>query len=191
MNLAGWLADWVDAAVVGFARTEQSVSATLPPARCRCYHGSKQDHHNAPHSGGGAEQHSGPWTCWLLKVFSLAVSCLVWPVLKTNTNSLLSRPAILKDALLWRRDVRREPGWWSNIRDFTSNATHRCNGQGGDLASRTITLEGKRFYLDVKENQRGRFIKIAEMSADGRKEGRQWMILELKIIIGLEMTPWC
>jgi len=39
----------------------------------------------------------------------------------------------------------------------------------GDLASRTITLEGKRFYLDVKENQRGRFIKIAEMSADGRK----------------------
>jgi len=41
--------------------------------------------------------------------------------------------------------------------------------QGGDLASRTITLEGKRFYLDVKENQRGRFIKIAEMSADGRK----------------------
>jgi len=47
-------------------------------------------------------------------------------------------------------------------------------GQGqGDLASRTITLEGKRFYLDVKENQRGRFIKIAEMSADGRKERRQ------------------
>merc|ERR1712106_923265 len=26
-----------------------------------------------------------------------------------------------------------------------------------------------RFYLDVKENQRGRFIKIAEISADGRK----------------------
>ena len=30
-------------------------------------------------------------------------------------------------------------------------------------------MEGKRFYLDVKENQRGRFIKIAEISADGRK----------------------
>ena len=30
-------------------------------------------------------------------------------------------------------------------------------------------LESKRFYLDVKENQRGRFIKIAEISADGRK----------------------
>merc|ERR1711878_32695 len=45
---------------------------------------------------------------------------------------------------------------------------HGGNHQG-DLASRTITLEGNRFYLDVKENQRGRFIKIAEMSADGRK----------------------
>merc|ERR1712014_39027 len=42
-------------------------------------------------------------------------------------------------------------------------------GAQGDLASRTLVLESKRFYLDVKENQRGRFIKIAEMSADGRK----------------------
>jgi len=42
-------------------------------------------------------------------------------------------------------------------------------GAQGDLASRTLVLESKRFYLDVKENQRGRFIKIAEISADGRK----------------------
>merc|ERR1711892_263129 len=42
-------------------------------------------------------------------------------------------------------------------------------GAQGDLASRTLSLENKRFYLDVKENQRGRFIKIAEISADGRK----------------------
>merc|ERR1712130_832508 len=42
-------------------------------------------------------------------------------------------------------------------------------GGQGDLASRTLVLESKRFYLDVKENQRGRFIKIAEISADGRK----------------------
>ena len=39
----------------------------------------------------------------------------------------------------------------------------------GDLASRNLVLESKRFYLDVKENKRGRFIKIAEISADGRK----------------------
>ena len=43
-------------------------------------------------------------------------------------------------------------------------------GAQGDLASRTLVLESKRFYLDVKENKRGRFIKIAEISADGRKE---------------------
>jgi len=42
-------------------------------------------------------------------------------------------------------------------------------GTQGDLASRNLVLESKRFYLDVKENQRGRFIKIAEISADGRK----------------------
>lgn len=40
---------------------------------------------------------------------------------------------------------------------------------GGDLASKTLVLENKRFYLDVKENNRGRFIKFAEISADGRK----------------------
>ena len=38
-----------------------------------------------------------------------------------------------------------------------------------DLASRTIFLDPKRFYLDVNENQRGRFLKIAEVSPDGRK----------------------
>jgi len=40
---------------------------------------------------------------------------------------------------------------------------------GGDLASRSLVLENKRFYLDVKENPRGRFIKMAEISPDGRK----------------------
>lgn len=49
-----------------------------------------------------------------------------------------------------------------------SEDVHRSGG-GGDLASRTLVLENKRFYLDVKENARGRFIKIAEISADGRK----------------------
>ena len=42
-------------------------------------------------------------------------------------------------------------------------------GGSGDLASRTLVLESKRFYLDVKENARGRFIKMAEISSDGRK----------------------
>lgn len=53
---------------------------------------------------------------------------------------------------------------------YSDSASDEGHGGGqGDLASRTLSLESKRFYLDVKENQRGRFIKIAEISADGRK----------------------
>merc|ERR1719147_32021 len=53
---------------------------------------------------------------------------------------------------------------------YSDSASDEGHGGGqGDLASRTLVLESKRFYLDVKENQRGRFIKIAEISADGRK----------------------
>ena len=40
-----------------------------------------------------------------------------------------------------------------------------------DLASRTLIVESKRFYLDVKENKRrGRFIKLAEISSNGQKD---------------------
>jgi len=43
-------------------------------------------------------------------------------------------------------------------------------GRGEDeLASRSITIQNKRFYLDVKQNSRGVFIKIAEVLMDGSK----------------------
>ena len=58
-------------------------------------------------------------------------------------------------------------------------------GAQGDLASRTLVLESKRFYLDVKENKRGRFIKIAEISADGRKEKHFTGSFDLEMIWGL------
>ena len=34
-----------------------------------------------------------------------------------------------------------------------------------ELASKMVYIQNKRFYLDVKENMRGRFIKIAEVSS--------------------------
>lgn len=37
------------------------------------------------------------------------------------------------------------------------------NNQGEELATRTISIQAKRFYLDVKQNNRGRFIKFAEV----------------------------
>ena len=37
-------------------------------------------------------------------------------------------------------------------------------GGQGDLASRTLVLESKRFYLDVKENRRGNVLKAFEIA---------------------------
>lgn len=39
-------------------------------------------------------------------------------------------------------------------------------GQAGEqeLASKMLQIQSKRFYLDVKQNRRGRFIKVAEVS---------------------------
>jgi len=38
-----------------------------------------------------------------------------------------------------------------------------------ELSSRSLSIQGKRFYVDVKQNPRGRFIKIAEVLPDGSK----------------------
>ena len=37
------------------------------------------------------------------------------------------------------------------------------------MASQLVQIQSKRFYIDVKENQRGRFIKLAEVGVGGRK----------------------
>ena len=33
-----------------------------------------------------------------------------------------------------------------------------------ELATKMLQIQSKRFYLDVKQNKRGRFIKVAEVS---------------------------
>lgn len=33
-----------------------------------------------------------------------------------------------------------------------------------ELATKMLQIQSKRFYLDVKQNRRGRFIKVAEVS---------------------------
>jgi len=38
-----------------------------------------------------------------------------------------------------------------------------------DLATKSLQIQSKRFYLDVKQNKRGKFIKVAEIAADGRR----------------------
>ncbi|KAK7604963.1 hypothetical protein V9T40_006149 [Parthenolecanium corni] len=46
---------------------------------------------------------------------------------------------------------------------------HRQQQQETELATKMLQIQHKRFYLDVKQNRRGRFIKVAEVSVDGRR----------------------
>eukprot|EP00088_Acartia_fossae_P007652 TRINITY_DN135_c0_g1_i11.p1 TRINITY_DN135_c0_g1~~TRINITY_DN135_c0_g1_i11.p1 ORF type:complete len:299 (+),score=79.47 TRINITY_DN135_c0_g1_i11:110-1006(+) len=39
-----------------------------------------------------------------------------------------------------------------------------------DLLTKMLHVQSKRYYLDVKENRRGKFIKVAEIAADGRRD---------------------
>lgn len=43
------------------------------------------------------------------------------------------------------------------------------NSDEKELASQLVQIQSKRFYIDVKENPRGRFIKLAEVGVGGRK----------------------
>lgn len=60
------------------------------------------------------------------------------------------------------------------------SGSERGGGSGGgsgfqrdqetqELASKRLDIQNKRFYLDVKQNSKGRFIKIAEVGAGGSK----------------------
>ncbi|XP_022185132.1 transcriptional activator protein Pur-beta isoform X8 [Nilaparvata lugens] len=69
--------------------------------------------------------------------------------------------------------------------DDQPQGQNKYHGQGGDapgssdfdsgqpveqeLATKMLQIQSKRFYLDVKQNRRGRFIKVAEIGADGRR----------------------
>jgi hypothetical protein len=51
--------------------------------------------------------------------------------------------------------------------DFDSGQPSQQTEQ--ELATKMLQIQSKRFYLDVKQNRRGRFIKVAEIGADGRR----------------------
>ncbi|XP_011194750.1 transcriptional activator protein Pur-alpha isoform X1 [Zeugodacus cucurbitae] len=55
--------------------------------------------------------------------------------------------------------------------DFDSAGKAQAGAQQGEqeLATKMLQIQSKRFYLDVKQNRRGRFIKVAEIGADGRR----------------------
>ncbi|XP_071481814.1 transcriptional regulator protein Pur-beta-like isoform X1 [Diadema antillarum] len=46
-----------------------------------------------------------------------------------------------------------------------------------ELATKTLHIQSKRYYLDVKQNRRGRFLKIAEVSEVGGRGGKSRLTL--------------
>lgn len=63
------------------------------------------------------------------------------------------------------------PYQFSNAKMSSVDSDAMGTDQPGEqeLASKMLQIQSKRFYLDVKQNRRGRFIKVAEIGADGRR----------------------
>jgi hypothetical protein len=59
-----------------------------------------------------------------------------------------------------------------------------------ELATKMLQIQSKRFYLDVKQNRRGRFIKVAEVSIiiSYAEEGVYWLIF-LALISNFQRVP--
>lgn len=47
---------------------------------------------------------------------------------------------------------------------FTSKLGQAGQQSEQELATKMLQIQSKRFYLDVKQNRRGRFIKVAEVN---------------------------
>jgi hypothetical protein len=65
---------------------------------------------------------------------------------------------------------------WFGLREFVSNCLYMSyQNPGGErmgsdpIASEKVAIERKIFFLDLKENQRGRFLKITE-DVGGRRD---------------------
>jgi len=58
------------------------------------------------------------------------------------------------------------------------------NSDEKDLDTRTLNIQSKRFYVDIKENWRGRYMKIAE-SMMGGQQGGQYQRRKARIIMSL------
>lgn len=57
----------------------------------------------------------------------------------------------------------------SGMSDGSSGDERRGPHGEQELASKMLQVQSKRFYVDVKQNTRGRFIKLAEVGLGGRK----------------------
>ncbi|KAJ9592368.1 hypothetical protein L9F63_015974, partial [Diploptera punctata] len=51
---------------------------------------------------------------------------------------------------------------WVRINEPFARVTRQQQQGEQELATKMLQIQSKRFYLDVKQNRRGRFIKVAE-----------------------------
>lgn len=60
----------------------------------------------------------------------------------------------------------RSPRVGNDSRLASSRSNFSGNGENSEeeLATKAIQIQTKRFYIDVKQNKKGKFIKIAEVS---------------------------
>lgn len=70
-----------------------------------------------------------------------------------------------------RSKESRRDGYEGGRDRFEDRRDDRPPAQFGyqDLASKILQIQSKRFYIDVKENRRGRFIKLSEVGVMGGK----------------------
>ncbi|KAL7291360.1 hypothetical protein TKK_0014957 [Trichogramma kaykai] len=73
-----------------------------------------------------------------------------------------------------RESLDDQPQKYGNSGSMDASGADFESGQQGqqgeqELATKMLQIQSKRFYLDVKQNKRGRFIKVAEIGADGRR----------------------
>jgi len=52
---------------------------------------------------------------------------------------------------------------WMIIHIIIFKVTFTAAPYGSELATKVLLIEGKKFYIDVKESRRGRFVKLSEV----------------------------
>nr|CRZ23872.1 Bm4103 [Brugia malayi] len=130
-------------------------------------------------------------------MFSLNLDCWLWEVVfgcvgegrkmsSQRGRGVQKRPRILGVVRLgsclgcWIDCARVSIVWYVNLdHNITADTMYFFDGSSGDdrhpphgeqeLASKMLQVQSKRFYVDVKQNNRGRFIKLAEVGLGGRK----------------------
>lgn len=73
-----------------------------------------------------------------------------------------------------RESLDDQPQKYGNPSGMDAGGADFDSGQQGqqteqELASKMLQIQSKRFYIDVKQNKRGKFIKVAEIGSDGRR----------------------